>query len=72
MFGEILSRLWAGAQPWRKCRVLGLGKSVWAGDGKSREVLGTSLAVQWLRPHTGTRRGTGSTPGWGTKILHAA
>ena len=72
MFGEILSRLWAGAHPWRKCRVLGLGKSVWACDGTSREVFGTSLAVQWLRPHTCTRGGTGSIPGWGTKILCAA
>ena len=28
--------------------------------------------VQWLGLHTSTARGTGSIPGWGTKILHAA
>ena len=32
----------------------------------------TSLAVQWLRLHASTPGGTGSTPGQGTKILHAA
>ena len=34
-------------------------------------MLGTSLAVQWLRLHTATAGGTGSIPDWGTKILHA-
>ena len=29
-----------------------------------------SLAVQWLRTHTSTAGGTGSTPGQGTKIPH--
>ena len=33
---------------------------------------GTSPAVQWLRLCTSTAGGTGSIPGWGTKILHAA
>ena len=33
--------------------------------------LGTSLAVQWLRLHTSTIEGTGSTSGQGTKIPHA-
>ena len=32
---------------------------------------GTCLAVQWLRVHTTTAVGTGSIPGWGTKIPHA-
>ena len=32
---------------------------------------GTSLVVQCLRLHASTPRGTGSIPGWGTKILHA-
>ena len=27
--------------------------------------------VQWLRLHTSTAGGTGSIPGWGTKILYA-
>ena len=27
--------------------------------------------VQWLRLHTSTAGGTGSIPGWGTKIPHA-
>ena len=34
--------------------------------------LGTSLVVQWLRLCTPTAGGVGSTPGWGTKIPHAA
>ena len=33
-------------------------------------ISGTSLVVQWLRLHVSTARGTGSSPGWGTKILH--
>ena len=32
---------------------------------------GTSLAVQWLRLCASTAGGTGSIPGWRTKILHA-
>ena len=32
---------------------------------------GTSLAVQWLRLHTSTARGTDSIPGQGTKIPQA-
>ena len=36
-------------------------------------MLGTSLAVQWLLRHrASTAGGTGSIPGQGTKILHAA
>ena len=35
-------------------------------------VLGTSLAVQWLRIHVSSARGAGLIPGWGTKIPHAA
>ena len=34
--------------------------------------LGTSLVVQGLRLCASTARGMGSSPGWGTKILHAA
>ena len=34
--------------------------------------LGTFLGVQWLRFHTPNAGGMGSTPGSGTKILHAA
>ena len=30
-----------------------------------------SLVVQWLGLHASTAGGTGSIPGWGTKILHA-
>ena len=33
---------------------------------------GTSLAVQWLRRCASTAGGTGSIPGWGTKIPHTA
>ena len=33
---------------------------------------GTFLVVQWLRSHTPNAEGMGSTPGSGTKILHAA
>ena len=32
----------------------------------------TSLAIQWLRPHTFNAGGMGSIPGQGTKVLHAA
>ena len=32
----------------------------------------TSLVVQWLTPHTPSAGGTGSIPGLGTKIPHAA
>ena len=35
-------------------------------------VPGTSLVVQWLRLHPSIAAGTGSIPGWGTKIPHAA
>ena len=31
----------------------------------------TSLVVQWLRLRASTAGGTGSVPGWGTKISHA-
>ena len=37
-----------------------------------KDILGTSLAVQWLRFHASTAGGMGLIPGWGTKILHAA
>ena len=30
------------------------------------------MVVQWLRLPASTAGGTGSIPGWGTKILHAA
>ena len=33
---------------------------------------GISLVAQWLRLYTPNAGGTGSPPGWGTKILHAA
>ena len=33
---------------------------------------GTSLVVQWLRLRTSTAGASGSIPGWGTKIPHAA
>ena len=35
-------------------------------------VIGTSLAVQWLRLLTSVAEGAGSIPGQETKILHAA
>ena len=39
---------------------------------RNKYTFGTSLAVQWLRVHASTVGGTGSIPGWGTKIPHAA
>ena len=33
---------------------------------------GTSLVVQWLRLRASAMMGTGSIPGWGTKIPHAS
>ena len=35
-------------------------------------VPGSSLVVQWLRLHPSIAAGTGSIPGWGTKIPHAS
>ena len=32
----------------------------------------TSVAIQWLRLHVPSAGGTGSIPGWGTEIPHAA
>ena len=34
-------------------------------------ILGTSLAVQWLRLHASNAGSAGSVSGWGTKISHA-
>ena len=34
--------------------------------------MGNSLAVQWLGLSAFTAEGSGSIPGWGTKILQAA
>ena len=34
-------------------------------------LLGTSLAIQWLRLCVSTAGGMGSVPGWGARILHA-
>ena len=39
---------------------------------KALAILGTSLAVQWLRRCTSNAGGTGSIPGQGPKIPHAA
>ena len=39
---------------------------------KFENMAGTSLAVQWLRLRVPKAGGTGSTPGRGTKIPHAA
>ena len=38
---------------------------------KYRRRIRTSIADQWLRIHAFTAGGTGSIPGWGTKILSA-
>ena len=38
---------------------------------KKKTNLGNSLAVQWLVSCTFTAEGTGSIPGWGTKIPQA-
>ena len=46
-----------------------LGKQILS--GLKYNWFGTPLAVQWLRHHASTAGGTGSIPGWGTKILHA-
>ena len=39
---------------------------------KKKKIHGTSLAVQWLRLCAPNAGGTGSIPGRGTKIPHAA
>ena len=41
-------------------------------EGMYIENSGTSLAVRWLRHRSSTAGGTGSIPGQGTKIPHAA
>ena len=41
-------------------------------DEPQKPMLGTSLAVQWLRLWAAKAGGTGSIPGRGTKISHAA
>ena len=38
---------------------------------KNEKIVGTSLAVQWLRLRASNAGGAGSIPGWGTEILHA-
>ena len=35
-------------------------------------MIGSPLAVRWLRFHTSNAGGTGPIPGWGTKIPHAS
>ena len=39
---------------------------------KKKWAEGTSLVVQWLRRHILNAGGTGSIPGWGTKVPHAS
>ena len=41
-------------------------------NGHRKSIAGTSLVVQWLRLQASTAGGTGSIPGQGTKITHAA
>ena len=50
---------WAGKRPTSES---------WPHAGKKKR---NFLAVQWLRFHTPKAGGTGSSPGWGTKIPHA-
>ena len=38
----------------------------------TQNILGTSLAVQWLRLQAPNAGGMGLLPGWGTKISQAA
>ena len=46
--------------------------SLWgASTSPSKQNLGTSLAVQWVRLHAANAEGMGSIPGQGTKIPHA-
>ena len=43
--------------------------ATWLFGGKSlgkKQILGNSLAIQWLRLHTSTAGGTSLTPGWRT------
>ena len=46
--------------------------SLWETASQNNSPQGTSLAVQWLRLHPSTAGGTGSIPGWGTKIPQAS
>ena len=41
------------------------------GENFKQHIIGTSLAVQWLRLHASTTGGMGLIPGGGTKILCA-
>ena len=46
--------------------------SICTWKGHLKNILGTSLVIQWLIFHISTVGGTGSIPGWRTKILPAA
>ena len=47
------------------------GERVWIYE-LLKEIIGTSLVVQWLRIHLPMQGAWGLIPGWGTKIPHAA
>ena len=51
---------------------MSLGPNVTERLNQIRAENGNSLAVPWLGLHASTAGSTGSIPGWGTKILHAA
>ena len=62
--------------PMQRCVCRGWGGSTWRSCSRGLELpqenqLRTSLPVQWLRLWASTAGGTGSIPGWGTKIPHA-
>ena len=40
-------------------------------SARNTKNIGTFLVIQWLKIHASTAVGTGSIPGWGTKIQHA-
>ena len=61
---SILTTNW-GCGQWQPSTSLSLFPHV------EREVMGTSLAVQWLRLHAPNAVHEGSILGWGTKIPHA-
>ena len=44
---------------------------MWKAGGPLGKLEETSLVVQWLGLQASNARGTGSTPGWETKIPHA-
>ena len=63
VYGVTKSQTWP--RDWTDWVIMEVIQKNWLKD------VGTFLAVQWLKLHTSNAGGTGSIPGWGTKISYA-